>query len=193
MKIGEVLEAGTGGFLAECYELYSAPAFGSLVRSSTGNLDVFAVVENTVTASREPGRLPVALGKHETSQEDIFNSHPQVAKLLRTCFKALVVGYREQNVIKHCLPYHTVRIHGFVFQCENSEVREFSRELDFLDLLVTASTESPRDELISACIRQMSLVQENQLEFLVTAGKTLTRLLLYENNRLNYLLRRIKP
>lgn len=191
-KVGEILEASTADFLVESYELYSAPPFGSLVRTKSSNVDIFAVIENTVTGSREPGRLPVALGKAEETEESVHRIHPQLGKLLRTSFKALVIGYRDSTTIKHSLPAGTAHIHGFVFQCTTDEVLEFSQSLDFLHLIAAASTDSPQDELIAACLKQMSLTQENQRDFLVAAGKELTLLFRGDLNKLNYILRRIK-
>ncbi len=191
-KVGEILEASTADFLVECYELYGAPAFGSLVRTKSNNVDIFAVVENTVTGSREPGRLPVALGKAEDTEEAVHHTNPQLAKLLRTSFKALVVGYREGTSMKHSLPANPAHIHGFVLQCTQDEVREFSQSYDFLPLIAAARTDSPQDELIAACLKQMSLTQENPWDFLVAAGKELTLLFQGDFNRLNYILRRIK-
>lgn len=192
MKVGEILEASTAEFLVECYDLYGAPPFGSLVRTKSGNVDIFAVVENTITGSREPGRLPVALGKAEDTEEAVHRVHPQLAKLLRTCFKALVIGYREGPTTRHSLPANPAHIHGFVFQCTKDEVREFSRSHDFLPLIAAARTDSPQEELIAACLKQMSLTQENPRDFLVAAGKELTLLFRGDISKLNYVLRRIR-
>ena len=187
------MEASTADFLVECYDLYGAPPFGGLVRTKSNiDIDIFAVVGNTVTASREPGRLPVALGKLEETEEAVHRVHPQLTKLLRTSFKALVIGHREGSNMRHSLPANPAHIHGFVFQCDKEEVREFSQSFDFLPLMASARTDSPKDELVAACLRQMSLTQENPRDFLVAAGKELTLLLQGDFNRLNYILRRIK-
>lgn len=192
MKVGEILEASTSEFLAECYELNVAPPFGSLVKTKVDNIEVFALVQNIGTASREPGRLPTALGKHENTEEEIFSSHPQLTKLLRTCFKALVVGYQEGDSIKHSLPPKTACIHSFVFRCDENEIRKFCHSFDFLLLMAASRTEIPVEELIAASLRQMSLVQQDPETFLINAGKRLVLLYSGDYNRLNHLLRSIK-
>lgn len=192
MKAGEIVEASTREFLAECYDLYCAPPFGSLVRTSGEGIDIFAVVQNTVTSSREPGRTTVALGKKESTEDEIYNTHPQLSRLLRTCFKALVVGYREGPSIRQFLPSHTPHIHGFVFRCDKAEIQEFSQSLDFLSLLAASETDSSPEELIGASLRYMSLAREKPQEFLVAAGKELTLLFNRDFNKLTYILRRIK-
>ncbi len=54
-KIGEVIEASTGQFVAECYELHSPPPLGSLVKTSDGDVEIYGVVCNAATESIEPG------------------------------------------------------------------------------------------------------------------------------------------
>ncbi len=191
-KAGEIIEASTREFLAECYDLYCAPAFGSLVKTRAEDTDIFAIVQNTTTSSREPGRTTVALGGKESAEEEVYKSHPQLSKLLRTCFKALVVGYREGPSIRHFLPAHTPRIHGSVFHCEKAEVKEFGQSFDFLSLLAGSQMDSSPEELIGACLRQMSLAQDSPVDFLVGAGKEITVMFNRDFNRLNYILRRMK-
>ena len=191
-RAGEIIEAGTRGFLAECYDLYCAPAFGSLVKTRTENIEIFAVTGETVTSSREPGRTTVALGKKEGTEEEIYRSHPQLSKLLRTCFKGIILGYREGPAIWQFLPAGTPRIHAFVFPCQPAEIKEFSQAFDFLPLLAAGESDGPTEELIAACLRQMSQAQENPRDFLIAAGKELTTLFNRDINRLNYILRRIR-
>ncbi|MBI4330062.1 MAG: hypothetical protein HY673_02130 [Chloroflexi bacterium] len=192
MKTAEIIECSTREFLAECYDLYCGPPFGSLVKTKAEGIDIFAVVHDTVTGSRESGRTTVALGAGHSTEDEIYNSHPQLSKLLRTCFRALVVGYREGPSIRQFLPAHTPRIHGFVFLCEKAELREFSQSLDFLSLLAGSDTGGSPEELIGASLRHMSLAREDPQQFLVTAGKELTVLFNRDLNKLNYILRRIK-
>lgn len=191
-KTGEIIEAGTREFLAECYDLYCAPSFGSLVKTRGEGTDIYAIVYNTMTASREPGRTTVALGRKESDEADIYNSHPQLSKLLRTCFKAVVVGYREGPSVRQFLPASTPRVHGFVFQCDKTEVKDFGKSFDFLSLVADSQIEGSPEELIGACLREMSAAQDSPGDFLIGAGKELTVLYNRDLNKLNYILRRIR-
>ena len=83
-RAGEVIEASTAEFTAQCYELYQSPPLGSLVKTTDSPVELYGVVYNATTASLEPGRRPIARGKEETSEEEIYRSSPQLLKLLRT-------------------------------------------------------------------------------------------------------------
>ena len=135
---------------------------------------------------------PIARGKYEVSEEEIYRSSPQLLKLLRTEFSALVVGYRDNEKLYRYLPPRPARIHSFVYLCSPEEVKEFSQSFDFLNILINARLPVSTDELIAACLRQMSQVYEDRHTFLVAAGKELAMLLGGELNQLKAILGRIK-
>ena len=198
-KIGEIIQASTGEFMAQCYELHQPPPFGSLVKIREGEVEIYAVVSGAATTSIEPGRRPIARGREETEEEDIYRSSPQLAKLLRTDFTATVVGHREgeggrENEkgerLHHYLPPRPARIHSFVYMCDPEEVAAFSQSLDFLSILVGAGSQA--DELIAASLRHAAAAHQDPRDFLTRAGKELAVLLGGETNRLNNILRRIK-
>lgn len=192
-KIAEIIEASTSEFMAQCYELHQPPPFGSLVKTKEGEIEIYGVVCDAATTSIEPGRHPIARGREEAEGEDIFRSSPQLAKLLRTEFTALVVGHREgkeDEKLNHYLPPRPARIHSFVYVCDAEEVERFSQSLDFLSILVSAGGQA--DELIAACLRHAAQAKPDPRGFLVGAGKELAVLLGSEPNRLNTILRRIR-
>jgi len=194
-RVGEVIEASTTDFVAQCYELYQSPPLGSLVKTilpSEGPVELYGIVYNATTTSLEPGRRPIARGKDKASEEEIYKSSPQLLQLLRSEFSALVVGYRENEKLYHYLPPKPARIHGFVHLCPPGEVKEFSQSFDFLNILINTHLPVPADELIAACLRQMSQVYEDPHPFLVVAGKELAILLNGELNRLKSIIRKIK-
>jgi len=94
-RVGEVIEASTTGFVAQCYELYQLPPLGSLVKTRDLPVELYGIVYNAATTSLEPGRRPIATGKDEASEEAIYQSSPQLLKLLRSEFGVLVVGHRQ--------------------------------------------------------------------------------------------------
>jgi len=191
-RVGEVIEASTTEFAAQCYELYQSPPLGSLVKTTDESVTLYGIVYNAATASIEPGRRPIARGKDERNEEEIYRSSPQLLKLLRTEFNALVVGYRENEKLFHYLPPKPARIHSFVYQCQAEEVREFSQSFDFLNILINTRLPVSPEEIIAASLRQMSQVYEDPHSFLVTAGKELAVLLGGEFNRLKAILGRIR-
>ena len=191
-RVGEVIEASTNDFVAQCYELYQSPPLGSLVKTRDLAVELYGIVYNATTTSFEPGRRPIARGKDETSEEGIYQASPQLLKLLKSEFSALVVGHRQGDKLHHYLPPKPARIHGFVYLCSPEEVKEFSQSFDFLNILINTRLPVSSDELIAACLRQMSQVYEDRHAFLVAAGKELAILLSSDFNQLKAILGRIK-
>jgi hypothetical protein len=191
-RVGEVIEVSTTEFVSQCYELYQSPPLGSLVKTADLPVELYGIVYNANTSSIDPGRRPIARGKDETSEEAIYRSSPQLQKLLRTEFSAVVVGYKEGEKLHYFLPPKPARIHSFVYECSADEVREFSQSFAFLNILLNSRLQIPVEELIGASLRQMSKVQSDPQAFLVTAGKELAVLLSNDFIRLNSILRRLK-
>lgn len=190
-KIGEVIESGSDRFVAECYELHTPPPLGSLVRTTDGQVEIYGVVCNASTESIDPGRRPLARGREESEEGNIYRQHPQLSRLLRTTFDTLVIGHGQGDALHHYLPPRPPRVHSFVYLCEGDEVRRFTRSLDFLAILLGARAGSV-DEVVSACLRQAAGAHDDERAFLVRVGKELAVLLGGELNRLNAILRRIK-
>jgi len=191
-RVGEVIMADTTGFTAQCYELYDLPPLGSLVKTALGEMTVYAVVSGGGTASIEPGRRPLARGKDEASEEDIFRASPQLRALLRSEFTALVVGNQQDGQIRQYLPPQPARLHAFVYDCDAEETRRFGGSFSFLSLLLNSRQAVSAEELVAACLRRMSRVQEDRHAFLVAAGKEMALLWGGEYQRLKAILERIK-
>jgi len=191
-RVGEVIEASTTDFVAQCYELYELPSLGSLVKTRDLPVELYGIVYNATTTSLEPGRRPIARGRDEASEEEIYRSSPQLLKLLKSEFSALVVGHRQGDKLYHYLPPKPARIHSFVFLCSPEEVKEFSQSFDFLNMLISTHLPVSTDELVAACLRQMSQAYEDRHAFLVAVGKELAILLGGDFNQLKAILGRIK-
>ena len=191
-RVGEVIEASTTDFVAQCYELYQSPPLGSLVKTRDSGVELYGIVYNATTTSFEPGRRPIARGRDETSEEAVYQASPQLLKLLKSEFNALVVGHRQGDKLYHYLPPKPARIHGFVYLCPPEEVKKFSQSFDFLNILLNTRLPVATDELVAACLRQMSQVYEDRRTFLVAAGKELAILLSGNFNQLKAILERIK-
>ena len=191
-RVGEVIGASTADFVAQCYELYQSPPLGSLVKTADLPVELYGIVCNATTTSLEPGRHPIARGKDEATEEEVYRSSPQLLKLLRSEFSALVVGHRWGDKLYHYLPPKPARIHSFVYLCPSQEVKEFSQSFDFLNILINTRLPVSVDELIAASLRQMSQVYEDRHAFLVAAAKELAILLGGQFNQLKAILGRIR-
>ncbi len=192
VRVGEIVEASTGEFVAQCYQLHQPPPLGSLVKTKNKLGEIYGIVYSAETRSLEPGRRPIARGEDVEEEIDIFQNNPQLSKLLRTDFKVLVVGFEEKDRFYQFLPPQPARIHSFVYICSLDEVKNFSQSFDFLSLLIGTNLMVPLDEVIAAAIRYFSNAHSDRHRFLVKAGKELALLLGSELNRLNSILRRIR-
>ena len=191
-RVGEVVECDSTAFEAQCYRLQEPPALGSLVVADDGGSEVLGVVAGAGTSSIQPGRRPLARGEGEESVESLYANNPQIEKLLMTTFQVEIVGYRSGGTIIQRLPPRPPRVHSFVYVCSGEEQAAFGESLEFLSILAGARGEAG-DQLIGACLRQLSAAAENSREFLVRAGKSLTVIWASEPQRLYTLLSGIKP
>jgi hypothetical protein len=189
-RVGEVVEASTVELTAQCYRLDGAPPFGSLVRATEGQREIYAVVARVSTGSLDAGRRVTPRGADERDEAALFEHNPELAALLRTELHALVVGFRDEGgVVLHRLPPHPPRLHGFVHACDASELRAFTERLDYLATLVTTTARVPADELIGATLRQAAAVRDDRRAYLVAAGKRLAAMLGNDVQRLATILR----
>lgn len=191
LRIGEVIRTNTGEFVAQCYDLNSPPRFGSLVKVIVEPHRVYGFVVFVTVTSIDPGRKPVAVGKDMEKLSDVYQAHPQLSRLLAVEFNAVIAGYYDGNRVNQYLPPYPPPLHSFAEACSDDEIALFSSSLNFLGTLVQAQLPVPKEEVIPAIIRNLAAVHKDKDEFLVKAGKELTRLLINETNQLNAILRRI--
>ncbi len=104
----------------------------------------------------------------------------------------VVAGHQDGDNLRQYLPPQPARIHGFVYLCQPDEVREFSQQFGFLNILTNVALPVPTEELIAAALRQMSKAQEDSRAFLVAAGKELANLLSADFIRLKNILGRLQ-
>jgi hypothetical protein len=199
-KVGEVIEACSTDFIAQCYELYRFPALGSLVKTryevQSGEAQeawLYGIVCQAQTVSGDPGRRPIARGKDEQNEDEIYRASPQLMKLLKSDFSVVVVGHKVGEQIHQYLPPRPARIHGFVNLCSDEEIKQFSLSFDFLNILLKSHLEIPVEELIGSSLRRMARVYEAEKHaFLVLAGKELAALLSTDYARLKVILKGLK-
>jgi hypothetical protein len=187
-KIAEVVEASSSTFVGQCYELYETPPLGAFLR--VGQPPTYGIVQNVVTGALDPGRRVMARGAEEESEEGVYRSNPQLARLLTTRLEALIVGYEAGEAVRHGLPPAPPRLHAFVYACGPQEVVEFTQTFDFLRLLVR-SPAPMADEVIVACLRAAAGCHPEPRAFLTAAGRALALALASESGRLNAILRRL--
>jgi hypothetical protein len=189
-RVGEVIEANSHSFIAQCYELYTAPPLGSLVR--VGTPVVYGVVCSIRTEPLDSSRPVLARGKEANTEEEIYQDNPQISRLFTSRFETLVVGHQSEaeGISSPHLPPLPPRVHSFVYTCTPPEIADFTSNLHFLHLLINASVPSA-DQVIGACLREASAAYPNRQEFLLQASRALAVELAGDLPRLNAILRRI--
>ena len=189
-RVGEVIEATSTTFVAQCYQLYGSPPLGALVRA--GSPEVYGVVCQVTTEPLDSSRPVLARGDGVATEEELYENNPQIARLLTSRFKALIVGHRAEGSSRQLLPPLPPRVHSFVYTCITSEVVEFTTQLDFLHLVVNSGL-SAADAVVGACLREVASAHPDRREFLLRAGKSLATELAGEVPRLNAILRGVAP
>ena len=189
-RVGEVVESATDRCTVQCYQLYEAPPLGTLVM--TRSPAVYGVVARISTESLYPGRPVVARGENEETEEGIYRANPQLSRLLCTRFETTILGHGNDGMVHHGLPPLPPPVHAFAHRCTADEVREFTQDLNFLDLMLEGHS-AQSDEIASAMLARASEAHPDRTDFLLQAGKALASRLACDLPRLNGILRRISP
>jgi hypothetical protein len=203
--IAEVIETATTEFLAQCLEPENLsfpvmPPFGSWVKAideESGN-QIYAVVYHATTSPIDSVHRARALG---LSLQDLREQQPQIFAMLKTEFRAAIVGFQpparipngatpENAPIYQHLPPRPPQIHQAVFRCATGEIIAFSQQLDFLRTLLQMSS-APVDALVAATVREIYQLRRADRPWLVQAGRTLSLLLKDDYDRLRVILSQI--
>lgn len=198
--IAEVVETTTTEFLAQCLEPDSLsfpamPPFGSWVKSwddESGNV-IYGVVYHATTSPIDSVHRARALG---LSLDELRQQQPQIFAMLKTEFRAAIVGFQPPesasgSLYQH-LPPRPPQVHQAVHRCEPEAVLAFTEQLDFLRTLMDVSG-APVDALVAAVIRHGYQLRRLDRTWLVQAGRTLSVLLKDDYDRLRVILSQIHP
>lgn len=201
--IAEVIETATTEFLSQCLEPEDLsfpvmPPFGSWVKAideESSNL-IYAVVYHATTSPIDTVHRARALG---LSLQELREQQPQIFAMLKTEFRAAIVGYRaggnkkngaKGGTLYQHLPPRPPQIHQAVYGCDPQEVIEFSEHLDFLRTLLQVNG-APVDALTAATIREIYQLRKADRAWLVQAGRMLSLLLKDDYDRLRVILSQI--
>lgn len=189
-RIGEVIEASTSEFSAQCYRLYDAPAIGSLVLCGE-RTPTYGIVCEATTQSIDPGRAAIPRGLNAATEADVLSNNPQLERLLYTRFRAIIVGFQDANGVRRYPPLSAPRMYSFVRECDATELIEFSSSHEYLALLLNAPMDT-QDHVVASFLRHASAAHTDRREYLVNAGKSLAAILPGQLPRLSGILRSLE-
>ncbi|MDH6060677.1 hypothetical protein NWP17_09530 [Chrysosporum bergii ANA360D] len=199
--IAEVIETTSTEFLAQCLEpedlsFPPMPPFGSwvcAVDEESGH-QIYAVLYQVTTMPIDSVHRAVALG---LSLQDLREEQPQIFAMLKTEFRAVIVGFEHSSPIPHpnprvyqYLPPRPPQIHQAVYRCEPEAIVRFTEELDFLRTLLSLNS-APVESLTAAAIRHVYQLRQADRQWLIKAGRTLSILLKDDYDRLRFILSQI--
>jgi hypothetical protein len=189
--VGEVVESSTTEFVAQATRLDAAPPFGAFVEVATDEaLTHFGVVAHVQTAGIDPGSRAIMRGHGDIRDERIYEENPDLPLVLRTTFRAVVVGFATGPHLYQFLPPRPPRLHYSVLNCPAETVIAFAAtSFDYLQILLNAA-DAPVDELLAANLRYTAALYRDPTEFLPQAGRELAQLLRADYTRLSSILRR---
>jgi hypothetical protein len=193
-RVGEIIEATSSDLMAQSVRLHAAPPFGSLVRVPYDDHELYAIVAETRTASLEAGGRPIARGYGEVVDAAIYHENPDLEHVLRTEFRALLVGFRAEGTLRQHLPPAPPPLHYSVYACGAPEIRAFTEQLEYLRTLLAAPA-AVADELVAASARLAAAAREPEAAeaFLLRVGRELAVRLRDDYDRLTAVLRRLHP
>ncbi len=193
--IARILRANTRAFSAGARtNQLSAPSFGALVKA-VGYFDPHEVTYGLISDIHiDDDPLVRQMILADTLTEEMLHDQRN-HRMAPVEIDAIAIGYLgRNNVIIQALPPRPHMGLDPVFLCDQTEVVAFSRDLTFLQILITAGSDFPVDQLITAFLRHsaMMLPEIDRYPYLVDAGREISRLFARDVRRTEMLLSLLK-
>ena len=189
-RIGEVVESNTNEFVAQCYDLYTSPPIGTLIRAGETET-VYGLVSYSSTGGLDPTRKPIPRGRGFENEDEIYRENPQLNRLLNTEFRAMSVGYKTDSSINLYMSPVPPRIHSFVSMCESDEISTFVNSMSFLDAILRSPVPQA-DDVVAGFIRFASDTFSGNQNIRLDAARILAKMLSNDTRRLEGIIRRIR-
>jgi len=202
MRIGEIIETMSTGFVAESFELNRPPPLGRLVvvrlpsevGRTSANMDLYAVVTYGQTVGLDPSRRAVRRSTDTVFDQAIYQQHPELNRTLRTEFGASLVGFVTDGRVQQHLPSQPPPLHFSVQTATAEEVQRFTDRLDYLRFLLTlyGSQVSPL-QVLAASVREVYQQRGHDRVWLDAAAREIATLLKSDHEALLTVLYAIDP
>ena len=175
--------------------MHELPPLGSLVAvAMPGGETLYGVVAFGQTSGVDAGRRAVMRGSEEVFDEAIYAQHPELTRILRTTFRAVIVGYAGPDArAKHHLPPYPPPLHYSVIRCDRGATCAFTAVPRYFPMLAASEGEVAPEQLLAAHIRCVYDDRGRDDEWLAAAGRQVARLLKRDYDRLLTVLEAIDP
>ncbi len=201
MRIGEIIETASIGFIAESFELNSPPPLGGLVAvhmpagtaERTAETTVYAVVTYGQTVGLDPGRRAIRRSTAAVFDEAIYRENPELDHVLRTEFGAALVGFLAGGQVRQHLPSQPPPLHFSVQAVPREELQQFTSSLSYLRLLLTYAGPVPPPQVLAAHVREVYQQRSADRAWLDAAARELATLLKDDHQALLTVLYAIDP
>ncbi len=190
IPVGRVLRSSTASFTIGTKTLaVDVPQFGGLVKAAAPDggdiigLIYDVLIEDDLFARQLIGAEVGA----EYIADQRQNRHVPIE------ISVLVVGHARNGKFYPYLPPQPPISLDQIVTCSAAEVVQFTSDFTYFRTVLNAK-DAPADELLAASLRLAAETRGAQgRDFLVKAGRELSRLLAFDTVRLEGLLRRIRP
>jgi hypothetical protein len=193
ITIGRLLRSSTTGYVFGCsVPEPEVPLFGMFVKAPAqrGQTEVIGLVYN-ITIEDDP------FVRQMVATPDLSETYIQDQRVNRQVpleVSVVAVGYTIPGGFVQALPPQPPITLDRITACSDEEVCAFTKRLDYLRLVIDAP-DAPADQLIAASIQRAAdcIPPQDRDRFRRDAGRELAKLLSRDLNRLEALLRHIRP
>ncbi|MGD2207290.1 MAG: hypothetical protein PVH17_10965 [Anaerolineae bacterium] len=190
IEVGRIIRSSTTRFAVGCQVLRpQVPVFGALVKVPVLDDEVYGLIHDVRMEDDPYVRQVAALDEVRPEVIEDQRRNRQVPIEVGV----LVIGYRQDGQICHRLPPQPPLSLDVIHTCAADELVDFTERFDYFRLVLD-QRDVPADELLAANLRQAAAARDDAgHSFLIEAGRELARLLAMDLQRLDGLLRRIRP
>jgi hypothetical protein len=190
--IGRVTRCSTRGFVGALRAPEpELPVFGGFCKAGAqqGKSYVIGVIYNI---SIEDDELTRQMAASNTPLEEEL-ADQQFLRQVPVEYSVLSIGYQSNNRFFYSLPPQPPLALATIQVMTSNEILDFTRNLDFIPLILSADN-LPTDDLLAASLRNSASARQGheQRTFLINAGRYCARLLSDDLNRLDNVLRSLK-
>jgi len=190
LPVGRVLRSSTTSFTLGTKTLAAeVPRFGGFVKvAAPDGGDIIGLIYDVVIDDDLFARQLISA---EVGAE--YLADQRANRQVPIEISVLVVGHARHGKMYQYLPAQPPISLDEIVTCSDAEVAQFTADFTYFRTVLNAK-DAPADELLAASLRLAAEARGAQgRDFLVRAGRELSRQLAFDAVRLEGLLRRIKP